>query len=98
MQHDFGNQYAYFSEDIDEQLTEILLDELNINVSVDSNHRHNKVTEISITGFFWWYDQHPKNGHQKARPRYKPLAPQKIKLWSLANIILGSTLPTMLWR
>ena len=52
MKYGFGNQYAYFSEDIDENFTEPLLDEFNIHVFVDSNHGHDKVTGRSIAGLF----------------------------------------------
>ena len=39
MKYDFGNQYAYFNEEISEQLPERLLDELEINVFADTDHR-----------------------------------------------------------
>ena len=52
MKYDFGNQYAYFSEDIDEHFPWPLLDELYIHVFVDSDHGHNKVTGRLITKFF----------------------------------------------
>ena len=52
MKYDFGNKYAYFSEDIDENFTEPLLDELDIHVFVDAIHGHIKVTGISITRLF----------------------------------------------
>ena len=32
MKYGFGNQYSYFSEEIDEQFPEPLIDELDINV------------------------------------------------------------------
>ena len=38
MKYDFGNQYAYFSEEIDDQFTEPLLVELDIHVFLDVNH------------------------------------------------------------
>ena len=44
MKYDFGNQYAYFSEEIDEKFPEPLLDQLDIRVFVDANHRRNKFT------------------------------------------------------
>ena len=52
MKYHFGNQYAYFSEDIDEKFPETLLDELDIHVFVDANHGNEKVTDRSITSFF----------------------------------------------
>ena len=52
MKYDFFNQYAYVSEEIDDQFPEPLIDELNIHVFVDASHGHNKVTAISITGLF----------------------------------------------
>ena len=50
--YDFGNQYAYFSEDIDDKFTEPLIDELYIHVFMYAGHGHAKVTVISITGLF----------------------------------------------
>ena len=47
----FGNQYAYFSEDIDLQFIEPLLDCFYIHVFVDSDNGHDKVTGRFITGF-----------------------------------------------
>ena len=52
MKYDFVNQYAYFSEYIDDQFSEPLLDSLDIHVFVDIGYGHNKVTGISITGLF----------------------------------------------
>ena len=60
MKHDFENQYEYFSEDIDEQFTEPLLDELYINMFVDSKNVHNKVTGILIIGLFSVMGSTPK--------------------------------------
>ena len=59
MKYYWGNQYAYFSEDFDEQFLGIILDELDIRVFVGIDHRHDKVTGRSITGFFQWKYQHP---------------------------------------
>ena len=50
MKFDFWNQYEYFSEEIGNQFPESILDELYIQVFVDSRHGHDKVTGISITG------------------------------------------------
>ena len=52
MKYDFGNQYSYFSEDIDYQFTKPLLDELDIHMFVDDGHEHYKVTGRLITGLF----------------------------------------------
>ena len=52
MNHDLGNHYAYFSEDIDEQFLEPFLDELGIRVFVDYKRGHEKVTGRSITWLF----------------------------------------------
>ena len=51
MKYDFGNQYVYFSEEIDDQFPKPLLDELDIHVFVYANHGHDKVTGRSITRF-----------------------------------------------
>ena len=47
---DFGNQYAYFKEDMDPRFPAPLLDELDLNIFVDADHCHDKVTGRSITG------------------------------------------------
>ena len=52
MKYDFGNQYVHFSEEIDDQSYEPLLDELDIHVFVDANHGHNKITVRLISGLF----------------------------------------------
>ena len=44
MNCDFGNQYVYFSEDVDGKFLEPLLDELGIHVFVDADHGHVKFT------------------------------------------------------
>lgn len=46
---DFGNQYHYFTEDIDSWFPTPLLPELDINLFCDSDHGHDKVTGRSIT-------------------------------------------------
>ena len=50
--NDFGNQYSYFCEDLDPRFPESLLQELDINIFVDANHGHDKITRRSITGLF----------------------------------------------
>ena len=52
MKYDFGNQYTYFSEEIFDKFPELILNELNINVFVDANHGHDKVTGRLTTGLF----------------------------------------------
>ena len=52
MKYYFGNQYAYSSEDIDEQFPEPLPDELDIYIFVYAKHGRDKVTGRSITGLF----------------------------------------------
>ena len=47
---DYGHHYSYFQEDVDERLPEPLSDELYMNVFVDADHGHDKVTGGSITG------------------------------------------------
>ena len=49
MNHDFGNQYAYFSEYMYYYFSEPLLDELYIHVYMDANHGYDKVTGRSKT-------------------------------------------------
>lgn len=50
VQPDFGYQYSYYVEDIDPRFPEPLSEELNINIFVDADHRHDKTTGRSITG------------------------------------------------
>lgn len=47
---DFGHQYSYFKEDLDERFPTPLLAELDINVFVDADHGHDKTTGRSISG------------------------------------------------
>ena len=56
---DFGNQYADFVEEIDHNLPEIKMKELPINIFVDSNHGHDKVTGKSITGLMVFVGRTP---------------------------------------
>ena len=44
------NQYSYFREEINDRFPEPLLDELDMNIFVDSDHGYDKVTGRSITG------------------------------------------------
>ena len=50
LKKDFGRQYSYFNEDLDPRFPPPLVHELDINVFVDTNHAHDKVTRRSITG------------------------------------------------
>ena len=46
---DFGSQYHYFSKEIDPRFPKALVDEMDINIFVDVDHEHDKVTGRSIT-------------------------------------------------
>jgi len=50
IKEDFGYQCSHFTEDIDPRFPEPLLAELDINIFVDADHGHDKVTGGSITG------------------------------------------------
>ena len=52
MKCDLGNNYAYFSEEIDDQFPEPLLGELDIHVFVNTNRGHDKFTSRSIIRLF----------------------------------------------
>ena len=65
MKYDFGNNYVYFNEDIDEQFPEPLLGKLDIHVFVDANHGHDKVTGRSITGLFLFVGSTPTTWSSK---------------------------------
>ena len=52
MKYGFEKKYACFNENIYDQSTEPLLDELDIHVFVDAEHRHEKVTGRLINGLF----------------------------------------------
>lgn len=49
---DFGNQYSYFREAMDPRFPTPLLKELDINIFIDADHAHDKVSGRSITGLF----------------------------------------------
>ena len=49
---DFGNQYGYFHEDIDEMFPYPVMNELPIYIFCDADHGHNRKTGRSITGLF----------------------------------------------
>jgi hypothetical protein len=52
LKEDFGGQYQYFQEDLDPKFPEPLVPEMDINIFVDANHAHDKVTGRSVTGLF----------------------------------------------
>ena len=56
---DFGNQYSDFSEDEDVRLPEPLMKELAMNIFIDSNHGHDRVTGRSITGMISFVGRTP---------------------------------------
>ena len=47
---DFGNQYSDFVEETDLRLPTPLMKELSLNIFVDANHGHDKMTGRSISG------------------------------------------------
>ena len=59
VKEDFGGQYQYFHEDLDPRFPEPLIPELDINLFVDANHAHDKVTGRSITGLFGFVGSTP---------------------------------------
>ena len=46
---EFGNQYAYFKEDIDPKFPTPLINEFDLSFSCDIDHGHNKTTGRSIS-------------------------------------------------
>ena len=52
LKEDFGGQYQYFHEDLDPKFPEPLVPEMAVNIFVDANHAHDKVTGRSVTGLF----------------------------------------------
>ena len=59
LKEDFGGQYQYFHEDLDPRFPEPLVQELDINIFVDANHTHDKITGRSITGVFGFVGSTP---------------------------------------
>jgi uncharacterized protein (DUF2249 family) len=47
---DFANQYSYAKEEIDIHFPKPLGDELKVNIYIDSDHAHDKITGRSISG------------------------------------------------
>ena len=56
---DFGNQYSDFVEETDSRLPALRMKELSLNIFVDSNHGHDKVTGRSITGLISFIGRTP---------------------------------------
>ena len=48
----FGNQYSYFTEEVDPRFPEPLFDEFDVHVFCDADHGHDQITGRSITGLF----------------------------------------------
>jgi hypothetical protein len=49
---DFGNQYLHFQEEMDPRFRKPPRKELDINIFIDAEHAHDKVSGRSITGSF----------------------------------------------
>lgn len=49
-EHDFGNRYCYFKEDIDPRFPEPKGKEFDVSIFCDADHGHDKKTGRSITG------------------------------------------------
>eukprot|EP00957_Ditylum_brightwellii_P042760 3238105-Ditylum_brightwellii.AAC.1 len=49
---DFGNQYSYFSKEIDPRFPEPFFEEFDVHIFCDADHGHDQVTGRSITGVF----------------------------------------------
>ena len=56
---DFGNQYSDFKEEVDDRLPAQKMKELDINIFVDSDHGHDRVTGRSITGMIAFVGRTP---------------------------------------
>jgi len=59
LKEDFGGQYKYFNEDLDPRFPTPLVPEMDINLFVDANHAHDKVTGRSVTGLFCFVGSTP---------------------------------------
>ena len=68
VKEDFGGQYQYFHEDLDPRFPEPLIPELDINLFVDANHAHDKVTGRSITGLFGFVGSTPVTWSSRRQP------------------------------
>jgi hypothetical protein len=65
LKEDFGGQYQYFQEDLDPKFPEPLVPEMDINIFVDANHAHDKVTGRSVTGLFCFVSSTPVSWRSK---------------------------------
>ena len=73
LEPDFGNQYADFSEEIDEKLPVPKMKELSTTILVDSDHGHDRKTGRSITGMISFVEKKlPYIGHQNDRGQCRP--------------------------
>jgi Reverse transcriptase (RNA-dependent DNA polymerase) len=59
LKEDFGGQYQYFQEDLDPKFPKPLVPEMDINIFVDANHAHDKVTGRSVTGILCFVGSTP---------------------------------------
>jgi len=59
LKEDFGGQYKYFKEDLDPRFPTPLIPEMDINIFVDANHAHDKVTGRSVTGLLCFVGSTP---------------------------------------
>jgi hypothetical protein len=59
LKEDFGGQYKYFHEDLDPRFPPPPVPEMDINIFVDANHAHDKMTGRSITGLFCFVGSTP---------------------------------------
>jgi hypothetical protein len=65
LKEDFGGQYHYFQEDLDPKFPEPLVPEMDINIFVDANHAHDKVTGRLVTGLFCFVGSTPVSWRSK---------------------------------
>ena len=65
---DFGNQHQDFKEEIDPQFPEPLCKEMDVDIFVDSNHGHDKVTGKSLTGVVAFVGRTPVDADSKRQP------------------------------
>ena len=65
LKEDFGGQYQYFQEDMDPKFPDPLVPEMDINIFVDANHAHDKVTGRSVTGLLCFVGSTPVSWKSK---------------------------------
>ena len=51
---DFGNHYHYFGEELDPRFLDPIIEELDVNVFVDADYGHDKMTGRFITCCLHW--------------------------------------------